>query len=263
MIYVRDDDVLVNSSAYTDKRKTPLERFKQIHRWICDTPKLLHVPTLVVEPLMSHPEAVEFICSETEAGRMKPQIHGYEHIDYDQLSSNQVTEHLIKCKNFFWDQFGLVPTKWYTPWGANSSRLQFVASHRRVHPIEQVKQGVLLDLCDRAVALFLVQNKVDICHRFADRMNRRIHPSLIELHVAHRTRANTKERAEISALVALSGVADPCGNAIKDAHVLIKKREARLLLCAVSKPLGCSVREVFSCLLNKEYHKFGLIAGWG
>lgn len=152
MIYVRDDDVLVNSSAYTDKRKTPLERFKQIHRWICDTPKLLHVPTLVVEPLMSHPEAVEFICSETEAGRMKPQIHGYEHIDYDQLSSNQVTEHLIKCKNFFWDQFGLVPTKWYTPWGANSSRLQFVASQQGLELIDCSKINKPGDILNTAYA---------------------------------------------------------------------------------------------------------------
>lgn len=128
MIYVRDDDVLVNSSAYTDKRKTPLERFKQIHRWICDTPKLLHVPTLVVEPLMSHPEAVKFIREETEMGRMAPEIHGFQHIDYGKLSQDEIIADLMTCKEFLRREIGVEAKKWYTPWGANTPIMQQSAS---------------------------------------------------------------------------------------------------------------------------------------
>jgi peptidoglycan/xylan/chitin deacetylase (PgdA/CDA1 family) len=128
MIFVRDDDVLVNSSGYTDKRKTPLERLKQIHRWICDTPKLLHVPTLVVEPLMAHPEAVKFIREETEAGRMAPEIHGFQHIDYGKLKKDKVIVDLMVCKEFLLKEIGVEAKKWYTPWGGNSSTLRQCAS---------------------------------------------------------------------------------------------------------------------------------------
>ena len=124
MIYVRNDDVLVNSSAYTDKKRTPLERLKQIHRWICDTPKLLHVPTLVVEPLMVHPEAVKFIREETEAGRMAPEIHGFQHIDYGKTDKDRVIADLTICKEFLKKEIGIEAKKWYTPWGANNATLR-------------------------------------------------------------------------------------------------------------------------------------------
>lgn len=136
MIYIRDDDVLVNSSAYTDKRKTPLERFKQIHRWICDTPKLLHVPTLVVGPLLSNPEAIAFIKEEAQCGRMLPQVHGYEHIDYGKLSKEEVIEDLKKCQEFIWKNFDIIATKWYPPWGANAPHLYAAAAARKLELID-------------------------------------------------------------------------------------------------------------------------------
>lgn len=119
MIYVRDDDVLIPSSSHED----PLKHFKTVHGWICETPKLLHIPTLLVEPLSRYPEACEFIKEQRYLGRMSPEIHGYEHIDYAKLTKQQVIDHLLKCKEFLFDKFDVIATKWYTPWGANAPHL--------------------------------------------------------------------------------------------------------------------------------------------
>lgn len=128
MIYVRDDDVLINSSGFSD----PFKHFKKVHRWVCEAPdKLLHVPALLMyhnidkqdRGLLGFPEAVDFIKAETAAGRMRPEIHGYEHKDYKPLSKERIRTELEICKDWLWCEFDTVATKWYTPWGANAPHL--------------------------------------------------------------------------------------------------------------------------------------------
>ena len=130
MIYVRDDDVLIDSSSHKD----PVKHFKTVHEWICETPKLLHRPGILVHNvkkdgtrgLSGFPEAMEYIKAETAAGRMAPQIHGYEHIDYGKLSSQEVADHLRYCQDFIWKNFNFDPLIWYTPWGASAPHLHEV-----------------------------------------------------------------------------------------------------------------------------------------
>lgn len=132
MIYVRDDDVLIESSSYKD----PFKHFQTVHDWICETDKLLHVPAILVNNVVKDgskgitgfPEAMEYIKSETAAGRMRPEIHGYEHIDYGKLNKAEVVAHLEMCQNFMWYYFDVQPTKWYTPWGASQPHLHDAAS---------------------------------------------------------------------------------------------------------------------------------------
>ena len=119
MIYVRDDDVLMPSSSHPD----PLKHFKTVHEWICETPKLLHIPTIVVRPLSEMSEAVAYIKEQTKLYKMSPQVHGYEHIDYAKLTVQEIKDHLMKCKDFLFDEFDVIPSKWYTPWGANAPHL--------------------------------------------------------------------------------------------------------------------------------------------
>lgn len=125
MIYVRDDDVLIPSSSHED----PLKHFKTVHGWICETPKLLHVPTLLCRALTDYHTAREYIVKETAEGRMSPQIHGWEHIDYGKLSQIEVEDHLGLCTQFFWGAFKFIPTKWYTPWGASAPHLHEAAKN--------------------------------------------------------------------------------------------------------------------------------------
>lgn len=128
MIYVRDDDVLISSSGHQD----PLHQFKKVHKWISECNKFIHVPTILVTEIQKFPVCIEYVRNETAEGRMKPEIHGFEHIDYGKLSYHEVIDHLSKCLDFFWKEFGVVPTKWYTPWGANSSMLRVVASEHHL-----------------------------------------------------------------------------------------------------------------------------------
>ena len=119
MIYVRDDDVLLRSSSYKD----PFAHFRTVHNWILETDKLLHVPAILVTEIQDFPACIEYIKNETSEGRMRPEIHGLNHIDYAKLPLVEVKNHLGQCKQALWTWFKATPTKWYTPWGANAPHL--------------------------------------------------------------------------------------------------------------------------------------------
>ena len=128
MIYIRDDDVLIDSSSFED----PFKHFRKVHKWICEAPdKILHVPAILMynviknkdQGIIGFPDAMKFIKEETAAGRMRPEIHGYEHKDYKLLSVERIITELEVCKEFMWCSFDVEATKWYTPWGANAPHL--------------------------------------------------------------------------------------------------------------------------------------------
>jgi hypothetical protein len=124
MIYVRDDDVLM----YDKNKDKALRRFIKVHEKIRQLPDLLiHVPTIVVKDTSRNTEVIDYLKNETEAGRMAPEIHGWNHIDYGKLDYKTVRKHLQKCKTWMLDSLGVEATKWYTPWGASQEHLHKAA----------------------------------------------------------------------------------------------------------------------------------------
>ncbi len=113
---VRDDDVLRASSDWKGRE---FERFKRIHSWMIEYPELeiMHVPAIVVNEIMDYPECVEYVVQETKEGRMAPEIHGLEHIDYCHQPRELVEEHIEQCLEWFDKTLDLRPTRFYTPWG--------------------------------------------------------------------------------------------------------------------------------------------------
>jgi len=122
MIYIRDDDVLVRSSGYSD----PVAQFKGVHQIIARQSKVLHVPTILVTEIQEFPDCIDYIWEETCAGRMRPEIHGFKHIDYGKLPPAEIREHLLRCMDFILHQFHYLPTKFYTPWGASTQDIRDV-----------------------------------------------------------------------------------------------------------------------------------------
>lgn len=119
MIRVRDDDVLVGSSSTND----PLKKLKMVHEWICEVPStLIHVPTILVTEIQEFPDAIEYVRQETVEGRMLPEIHGFEHINYAELGEDEIVNHLEYCKRWICKKLGHEPTKFYTPWGAGADK---------------------------------------------------------------------------------------------------------------------------------------------
>ena len=55
---------------------------------------------------------------------MLPEIHGYEHIDYNSLKESEIKDHLERCKDFLWEEFNRKARYFFSPWGANSKKLQ-------------------------------------------------------------------------------------------------------------------------------------------
>jgi peptidoglycan/xylan/chitin deacetylase (PgdA/CDA1 family) len=132
MIYVRDDDILIFSSEW----ERPAKRFRQIHRWVCEDPHFLHIPTILkynvkgdaTPGILAFPSAIEYIAEETAQGRMRPEIHGLEHIDYGKKSLEQVRSDLREMVDFINEKFNYNPTTWYTPWGASQAHLHEAAA---------------------------------------------------------------------------------------------------------------------------------------
>ena len=120
MIRVRNDDVLRKSGDWVNRE---VERLKRIHSWISEFPDdFVHVPTIVTNEIVGFPEAVDFVCEETQKGLMVPEVHGLEHVDYCSLSPQRVIDDLSQCLEWF-DKMGLpVPTRFYTPWGGWNQR---------------------------------------------------------------------------------------------------------------------------------------------
>lgn len=115
ILKVRDDDILVHSRQYKARE---FDRFKDKHEVICKSDKLLHVPAILVSEIQDFPQCVNYVKSETIAGRMHPELHGYKHVDYAALAEFEVIEHLEQSLEWFTQTFNFLPTKWYTPFGA-------------------------------------------------------------------------------------------------------------------------------------------------
>lgn len=130
MIRMRDDDVLVPSRSWKD----PFGRFRQVHEWIARCfPQVIHCPGIIIKGgpnsagLEDFPECIEYIRRETEAGLMLPEYHAVYHVDPEQLSFPVIREHLAEGCDWIEEQFKVRPTRWYTPWGADSEKLRAAA----------------------------------------------------------------------------------------------------------------------------------------
>jgi peptidoglycan/xylan/chitin deacetylase (PgdA/CDA1 family) len=78
------------------------------------------VPAILITEIQQFPEAIEWIRQETIEGRMLPEIHGISHKDYASLSEAEIKSELTECCEWIYQQFGHIPTKFYSPWGAGA-----------------------------------------------------------------------------------------------------------------------------------------------
>ena len=126
MIRVRNDDVVRESRDWTGRE---VDRVKRIHSWISEFPDdFIHVPTIVVNDIKQFPEGIDFVVEETKEGRMAPEIHGLEHVDYCALSEKKIVDDLSECLEWFNKTLSIVPTRFYTPWGGMNTKCTSAAA---------------------------------------------------------------------------------------------------------------------------------------
>jgi predicted deacetylase len=123
MLRIRIDDVLVHSKGYN-----PDDRFAQISRWLEQCPRIKQDPTILVKDIQAYPTTVEAIRQKVQEGKMFPELHGWEHVDYNKLDDLEVARHLFKSMDWFEKTLHVTPKIWATPWGAESERLSKIAS---------------------------------------------------------------------------------------------------------------------------------------
>ncbi len=135
MIKIRIDDVMCESDAWTKERSE--HRFKTIHEWIAATNGVvIHVPTIICKDIQNFPKTIEFIKEQTSMFKMFPEIHGWEHINYDELEEEDIYKHLLMCLTFFEREFNIVPTIWALPWGGEGNEAVQSAANKAGLTIE-------------------------------------------------------------------------------------------------------------------------------
>lgn len=144
MIYVRDDDVLVNTENFKD----PFGRFRGIHNIIKER-NAIHRVGIVVESIKGRSDITRYIRDEFEAGTMHPHFHGIEHINYASMDRRQIVGVIRDAQRFWCDNFGTRFLFFYTPWGADSSEIRQACSEEGIifrdckhefYPIEDVSR---------------------------------------------------------------------------------------------------------------------------
>jgi hypothetical protein len=141
-IIMRNDDILRFSKGHKD----PAAKFAKYHRWMLEGLEVFkHVPTILVREIQQFPETVAYIKKEAAEGRMFPELHGYEHVDYAALPEKEVEEHLEKSIEWMEKALGILPKRFYTPWGADANNpvISTVSSKFGLIPIDVSKVVML------------------------------------------------------------------------------------------------------------------------
>ena len=123
MIRVRDYDVLLPSRGHAD----PEGRFREVHEMIISH-KAHHVPAILCGEIQAFPDTIHYIKKEIKRGNLTPELHGWKHINYGNLSEADIRKNLGYCLEWFIATFEQRPSIFYTPWGANSLLIQRVAA---------------------------------------------------------------------------------------------------------------------------------------
>jgi peptidoglycan/xylan/chitin deacetylase (PgdA/CDA1 family) len=120
MIILRDDDVLKPTRTAKIQGKE-FQRYKFVNE-MCNTTnrQLVHEPTILCTEIMDYPEAIEYTRDEWKAGRMQPQLHGWEHKDYVHKSKTEIQDMIKKSQDWFDKHLHQQFDRWATPWGGDT-----------------------------------------------------------------------------------------------------------------------------------------------
>ena len=167
MIIVRDDDVLWGRRNHKFKPLTEVERFKQVHEWLCLSKEILHVPALLITSLQMYPQGVNYIRDRTELGLMRPELHGWDHSDYSIMPPQQMRQHMELSLAWFYSVGLPHPNKLYATFGQVSDQMEEVANE---YGLEMVgldkKKTSLMRICKekRDLTMFESGEEEIFCH---------------------------------------------------------------------------------------------------
>ncbi len=167
MIIVRDDDVLWGRRNHKFDPLTEVERFKQVHEWLCQSNQILHVPALLVTSLQMYPDGIKYIRERTELGLMRPELHGWDHSDYSIMPMEQMRQHMELSLAWFY-RVGLPrPSKLYATFGNVSEHMKEISNEYGLETVGlDKKKTSLMRICKEKRDLTMFENgKEEIfCH---------------------------------------------------------------------------------------------------
>jgi peptidoglycan/xylan/chitin deacetylase (PgdA/CDA1 family) len=148
-----------------------LQKFRKHHQWCLEARELFY-PTAAIlcTEIQQFPEAVDYVRSELDEGRLMIDLHGWEHIDYSPLTQEEIEEHLEKSFEYLLKTFNCLPIRWATPWGSNSEPIQqacrkFSLSWEGVAP-PIIDQGPAMVKVKEAGSIECLQGRIIMAHWF-------------------------------------------------------------------------------------------------
>jgi len=138
MIRIRIDDVMWNSSGWD--RERAIRRYRNRCNWLKkDRDNISHVAAIIVKDIQEYPETIELVKSGLNEGSLSPQLHCWEHVNYDDLTEFTITEHLEQSLDWFSKTLNFQPTIWITPWGSSGTPIMHTIAARFQLEIESTR----------------------------------------------------------------------------------------------------------------------------
>jgi hypothetical protein len=122
---IRFDDILWATGDPKVKGKE-FQKFKKHINWCKDIDVPL-APAILCQNIEEFPECLQYVREQTWEGVMHPDLHGWTHGPYGDLSVPEISKHLERALEWFDANLGVMPIRWVTPHGANSHAIQAAA----------------------------------------------------------------------------------------------------------------------------------------
>ena len=112
MVRVRDDDVLMLNTPDPEADA----KFRTIHEMIVSN-GAHHVPAILCGPIQEFPDTIRYLLEEMDKGTVTPELHGWDHVSYEELTVTELEANLGQCVEWFNENLGVAPKIFYPPWG--------------------------------------------------------------------------------------------------------------------------------------------------
>jgi hypothetical protein len=122
---IRFDDILWATGDEKVQGKE-FQKFKKHIDW-CKDLNIMLSPAILCQDIEQFPECMEYIRGETSKETLFPDLHGWTHGPYGDLTVEEIRRDLDLAFEWFDKNLGVVPIRWVTPHGANTIEIQDAA----------------------------------------------------------------------------------------------------------------------------------------
>ena len=125
----RDDDIYMTKSLIEDIHFYNLKQFKKIHKLLTKR-RFIHTLAIIASEIDKYPKLTKYLLKHKNECSF--QSHGWEHLDYSEMSENDIYYYLDKANKKIEKTFCTKVTTFYAPYNKFSQKLRNVCNTLRL-----------------------------------------------------------------------------------------------------------------------------------